>query len=110
MKVDITQNDGFTCCLPHGEIDAFTVGEFRTQLSTVTGHTAVIIDLTHVPFMDSSGLGALIGLIRRVRDAGGDVAVVCDQSAVLRLLHTTRFDRMVAVTATADEAKVALIG
>ena len=72
------------------------------------GDAAVIIDLSGVPFMDSAGLGALIGGIRKIREAEGEVVVVCDRPAVLRLLHTTRFDRMVTVVALVDDAHAEL--
>ena len=48
--------------------------------------------------MDSAGLGALIGGIRRAREAGGEVAVACSRPTLTRLLHTTGFDRIVPVT------------
>ena len=54
--------------------------------------------------MDSAGLGALIGGIRRAREAGGDVAVACSRPTLTRLLHTTGFDRIVPVTETVEEA------
>ena len=95
-------------CRPTGELDASTVAEFREHLAGEVGSDALVIDLCAVPFMDSAGLGALIGGIRRIRDAGGSVAVVCDRPSVLRLLHTTGFDRIVDVTATLDEATGAL--
>ena len=58
--------------------------------------------------MDSAGLGALIGGIRRAREAGGDVAVACSRPTLTRLLHTTGFDRIVPVTETVEAAATAL--
>lgn len=58
--------------------------------------------------MDSAGLGALIGGIRRTRENGGEVAVACSRPTLTRLLHTTGFDRIVSVTETVDEAVVAV--
>ena len=69
----------------------------------------LLIDLSAVPFMDSAGLGALIGGIRRAREAGGDVAVACSRPTLTRLLHTTGFDRIVPVTETVDAAADALV-
>jgi anti-anti-sigma factor len=54
--------------------------------------------------MDSAGLGALIGGIRRVREADGEVAVACSNPTLTRLLHTTGFDRIVPVTDTVEDA------
>ena len=47
--------------------------------------------------MDSAGLGALIGGIRKVRENDGVIAVFCDRANITRLLHTTGFDRIVPV-------------
>jgi anti-sigma B factor antagonist len=97
-----------TVCRPVGELDAFTVGGFRDQLTELRSSPALLIDLSDVPFMDSAGLGALIGGIRRVRDAGGNVGVVCSRPAVLRLLRTTGFDRIVDVWPDTAEALAGL--
>ncbi len=97
MDIQLTESQGIAVCQPIGELDAYTVTEFREALGAAACVGGKVIDLSEVPFMDSAGLGALIGGIRRIRDIGGDVAVVCDRPAVLRLLHTTRFDRMVSV-------------
>ena len=107
LEIEVSEVEGCTVCRPIGELDAYTVGEFREQLTSLAQSNRLVIDLCAVPFMDSTGLGALIGGIRRIRDAGGSVEVVCDRPAVLRLLHTTGFDRIVGVSATVDEALAA---
>jgi anti-sigma B factor antagonist len=104
LQVEISESDDCIVCEPIGELDAFSVPGFREQLASLRDRGPVVIDLAGVPFMDSSGLGALIGGIRRIRDAGGSVAVVCDRPAVLRLLHTTGFDRIVSVSSTRADA------
>ena len=107
VQVDVALDGEVTVCKPFGELDAFTVSTFREQLAVLAGAGEVVIDLGGVPFMDSAGLGALIGGIRKLREAGGKVVVVCARSAVLRLLHTTGFDRMVAVVGDYSEARSA---
>jgi anti-sigma B factor antagonist len=108
VEVDVVREETATICRPVGELDAFSVQDFREHLGALAGEAAVIIDLSGVPFMDSAGLGALIGGIRKIRDAAGEVVVVCDRAAVLRLLHTTRFDRMVTVVSLIEEAHAEL--
>lgn len=110
MDVIVTEHEGCAVCRPVGELDAFTVEGFRDRLATLTTHERLVIDLSEVPFMDSSGLGALIGGIRRFREAGGEVGVVCDRAAVLRLLRTTGFDRIVTVSPTVVDAVGAFDG
>ena len=110
VEVEVIREGGATICRPVGELDAFSVQDFRDHLAALAGESAVIIDLSAVPFMDSAGLGALIGGIRKIREAEGEVVVVCDRAAVLRLLHTTRFDRMVTVVSAVDAAHTELAG
>lgn len=100
--------DGFTICRPEGELDAFTVSQFRQSLAELASSKRLLIDMSGVPFVDSAGLGALIGGIRRARELGGDVAVSCNRPTLVRLLRTTGFDRIVTVTETVEEAIEAL--
>ena len=104
LKIQVTEEDGYTICRPVGELDAYTVGQFRESLSELSARPKLLIDMSEVPFVDSAGLGALIGGIRRAREVGGDVAVCCNRPTLVRLLHTTGFDRIVTVTDTLQEA------
>ncbi len=108
LEINVEETDRYTLCRPSGEIDAYTVGSFREALTNLAGSRRLLIDLSDVPFMDSAGLGALIGGIRKVREAEGAVAVTCDRQTLLRLLHTTGFDRIVPVTESLEEGVEAL--
>ena len=102
--------DGCVVCSPVGELEAFTVAAFRQALADLSPCDRLVIDLSGVTFVDSAGLGALIGGIRRNRELGGDVAVSCSRPAILKLLRSTGFDRIVAVLETVQEAAVVLSG
>ena len=108
LDIQLENGDGYVICRPVGELDAFTVGQFREALSELSGVPALLIDLSGVPFLDSAGLGALIGGVRRAREAGGDVAVYGARPAVARLLHTTGFDRVASVADDEEGAAEAL--
>jgi anti-sigma B factor antagonist len=108
LDIQVEESTDYTLCRPVGELDAYTVSQFREALGDLASHRYLLIDLSSVPFMDSAGLGALIGGIRRAREAGGDVAVACSRPTLTRLLHTTGFDRIVPVTETVDGAASAL--
>lgn len=109
LEINVEQRERYVLCRPVGELDAYTVGQFRDALAELSTASRLLIDLSDVPFMDSSGLGALIGGIRRAREADGDVAVACSRPTLTRLLHTTGFDRIVAVTDTVEAAESALL-
>lgn len=109
LEITVEHNDRYTLCRPVGELDAYTVGSFRESLAELASVRRLLIDLSDVPFMDSSGLGALIGGIRRAREADGEVTVACSRPTLTRLLHTTGFDRIVTVADTVDAAESALL-
>jgi anti-sigma B factor antagonist len=108
LEIQVERTETHTVCRPIGELDAYTVSQFREALAGFVGVDRLVIDLSGVPFMDSAGLGALIGGIRRARESEGEVAVACSRPTLTRLLHTTGFDRIVPVTETLDAAVEAL--
>ncbi len=109
LEINIEENDGYTLIQPSGELDAYTVGTFREALARLAEQGDLLIDLSQVSFMDSAGLGALIGGIRLSREAEHAVAVACNKPQLVRLLHTTGFDRIVPVSDSVEEAEEALL-
>lgn len=91
-----------------GDLDSFGAGVLRDGFGRVIGSGATVVDIREVPFVDSSGLGALVGGIRRVREAGGAVALCCTKRSVLRLLSVTGVDRVVTVTSDPTEAEAVI--
>jgi anti-sigma B factor antagonist len=90
-----------------GELDLYTATELRDAVLALgdDGHARMIIDLSAVPFMDSSGLGAIVGCLKRLREAGGDLALVTlPGSPPSKLLSLTGLDRAIPTYASADEA------
>lgn len=112
MALDCTVSwetvDGFAVCRPHGDLDAFTVVRFREAIAEIPSDSIVIFDLSGVPFIDSAGLGALVGGIRRIRDLGGEAVVSTNRPVHRNLLHTTGFDRIVRITDDVNEAVAVL--
>lgn len=90
--------DGVCTVRPCGELDLAAAAKWRSALrAAATSESATIIDLAGVTFMDSAGLGVLIGGLGRMRDAGVAVALVCPPGQSRRTLHTSGLDRVVAV-------------
>jgi anti-sigma B factor antagonist len=108
LEIQVEDADGYTVCRPVGELDAYTVSSFRDALGRLSSSPKLLIDMSEVPFVDSAGRGAHIGGIRRTREAGGEVAVCCNRPTLVRLLHTTGFDRIVTVAETIEDAAAAL--
>jgi anti-sigma B factor antagonist len=108
QKVEITIEDrgGFRLLRPTGDLDVYTVGSLRDALAQMleADSPRVVVDLDGVPFMDSSGLGALMGGVRRLREAGGDLAIACTREQHLKLFTITGFGEGVSIAPSVEEA------
>ncbi len=79
----------------HGEIDAFTSPSLRDDLRRLVeemGALIVVVDLAAVTFLDSSALGALVGVFRRLRERGGQLRIVEPRTAASRIFELTGLD------------------
>ena len=106
VEIDITDGGGYRVLTPSGDLDVYTVGSLRDAIGKMIedGTPKVVVDLDGVPFMDSSGLGALMGGVRRLREAGGDLAISCTREQHLKLFSITGFGEGVSIAPTVDEA------
>ena len=89
-----------------GEIHVSTAPEFSRRLNEAIagGKTAVVLDLTGVEFIDSTGLSVLLNGLRRVTRAGGRMALVCTNPTVMRLFEITRLDSTFDIATTREAA------
>ena len=109
MRVDVeTGPDGRGLVTPHGDIDLAGAPRLREAFSDALagGHTRLVLDLRQVTFIDSTGLGLLVGAGKKAYGLGGSLTVVCDNPRVLRLLAVTGIDKTLPVRATPEEATV----
>lgn len=106
IDIDITQAEGYRVVRPEGDLDVYTVGSLRDAIGAIieSDNPHIVVDLDNVPFMDSSGLGALMGGVRRVREAGGDLAIACTREQHLKLFTITGFGEGVSIAPTVEEA------
>ena len=89
-----------------GEIHATTAPEFSERLNEAiaTGKTGVILDLTGVEFIDSTGLSVLLNGLRRVTRSRGTMVLACANPTVLRLFEITKLDSTFEILPSCDEA------
>jgi anti-anti-sigma factor len=92
-----------------GELDIYTVGAFRQESDKVDpGAAQVVVDLTNVSLLDSSGLGALVSLLNRARAAGGLLGIVCPQRHLRRVFEITGLRRAFVFGDDLDGVRAAL--
>jgi anti-sigma B factor antagonist len=89
-----------------GEIDVYTAPSLREKIISLVaaGTTMLIVDLTHVEFLDSTGLGVLVGGLKRVRSQDGDLALVCTQRRILKVLEITGLTKVFTIHDSVEAA------
>jgi anti-sigma B factor antagonist len=89
-----------------GEIDLYTAPEFKERMVQVIedGKKQVIVDLSKATFIDSTTLGVLVGGVKRLRPAGGTLALVCNDQNIVKIFEITGLDRVFPIYDTRDEA------
>jgi anti-sigma B factor antagonist len=95
LVVDETGNDlAVVRCT--GRLNMVSAPELREAVTGViaAGRPRVAVDLSGVDFMDSSGLGALVGCLKSARQAGGDLRIAAPSAQVLMVLKLSNIDRI----------------
>src|SRR5438067_13884780 len=79
-----------------GEIDVYTAPQLREHLIALVegGDRRVVVDLARVEFLDSTGLGVLVGALRRLRGVDGEPTLVRAQERLLKILRIPGPDRV----------------
>jgi anti-sigma B factor antagonist len=91
-----------------GEIDVYTAPRLKERLLELVadGTRQIIVDLEAVEFLDSTGLGVLVGGLRRVRAEGGHLALVCTQERILKIFRITGLAGFFDIHPSIDAAMV----
>lgn len=79
-----------------GEIDVMTAPRLREAVIDAVnrGRMRLIIDVERVDFLDSTGLGVLVGALKRVRADGGSLDIVCTHERILKIFEITGLDKV----------------
>jgi anti-sigma B factor antagonist len=89
-----------------GEVDLYTAPELKQELHRLVGEgaTRLVVDMSATTFIDSTTLGVLLSVVKRVRPDGGSVVLVCPDKNVKRIFEITLLDRVFAIVDTREEA------
>jgi anti-sigma B factor antagonist len=89
-----------------GEIDVYTAPQLRQRLISLVeaGDRQVVVDLGRVDFLDSTGLGVLVGALKRLRGVDGELTLVCPQERLLKIFRITGLDRVFTLYDSVDAA------
>ena len=90
-----------------GEIDVYTAPLLREELASLIDaeHQELVVDLTGVGFLDSTGLGVLVGALKKVRTLGGDLQLVISSEKVLKVFRIAALTQVFTIHESLDAAQ-----
>lgn len=105
LEVDTREEHGWTVLSVRGQLDVATAPDLRQALVEAQYGRAsrVILDLDGLEFLDSMGLGVIVGGLKRARTHDGELALVCSRQRVRHLLELTRIAEIVRVVPSVKE-------
>jgi anti-sigma B factor antagonist len=106
LKLSHYAEDGNEVIDVQGEIDIYTAPRLRQLLIDLagTGRSQLVVNLGKVGFLDSAGLGVLVGGLRRVRARDGSLDLVCTQERILKILKIAGLTEVFGIYETVDQA------
>lgn len=106
MELSHKARGSYTEVTASGRLNMVSAPNLRTYVNEVVaaGSNRIVVNLAETTFMDSSGLGALIGCLKAARQAGGDLRIAAVQPQVTMVLELTSMDRVLTSYTSAEEA------
>ena len=91
--------------VPVEELDASNAGEFKRDIAPVLeANTKLVLDLSRLRFVDSSGLGAFISCLRKLNAKGGDLKLCGMSKQVRAVFELVRMHRIFDIHGTKEDA------
>ncbi len=111
MDLSLTTREagGKTVVAVGGEIDVYTAPKLRDKITELVagGSYHLVVDMQDVEFLDSTGLGVLVGGLKKVRAHDGSLQLVCNQDRLLKIFRITGLAKVFVIHDTADQALAA---
>ncbi len=107
MELEVTTRDAgeHTVIKLKGEVDIYTAPSLRETIvdALEKGRVKIAVDLDEVDFLDSTGLGVLVGGLKRVKNQNGELGIICSQEKILRIFKITGLTKIFKMYGSADE-------
>ena len=106
LKLGHYDRDGIEVVTVEGEIDIYTAPRLRELLIDLVSKNnyQLIVNLDKVGFLDSTGLGVLVGGLKRVRPHDGSLDLVCTQERILKIFRITGLTKVFGIYQSVDQA------
>jgi len=106
LSLDTREVDGRSVVAVGGEIDVYTAPRLRDRISEVVadGSHDLLIDMEKVEFLDSTGLGVLVGALKKTRAHGGSLELVCNNDRLLKIFKITGLAKVFTIHPSVEDA------
>ena len=106
LGLDVQKADSHAVVDVKGEIDVYTAPKLREKLIELVseGSYDVVVNLEGFDFLDSTGLGVLVGALKRVKAHDGSLSLVCTQDKILKIFKITGLTKVFPIHASVEEA------
>ena len=106
LDVETGTIDGAALLTLRGEIDVYTAPRLRQAIIDLVdgGANRIVVDMEKVDFLDSTGLGVLVGGLKRVKMKEGSLSIVTTQDKILKIFDITGLNKVFAIHPTVEAA------
>jgi anti-sigma B factor antagonist len=107
LKVETrSPREGVAVIALGGEVDVYTSPRLKQEMVDLLnrGIVNLVVDLSSVEYLDSTGLGVLIGGLKRAREHAGDLRLICDNVRILRIFEITGLTKIFDIYRSESEA------
>jgi len=105
LDVKLESIGGFSLIGLSGEVDVYSAPKLRETIKDLVdeGKYNLVVDLEKVAFLDSTGLGVLVGGLKRVKHHSGELGVICNQEKILRIFRITGLTKVFPIYRSREE-------
>jgi anti-sigma B factor antagonist len=106
LSLETRHEDGHTIIEVGGEIDVYTAPKLRDKITELVGagNYNLVIDMEKVDFLDSTGLGVLVGGLKKVRAHDGSMRLICNQERLLKIFRITGLAKVFVIHGSQADA------
>lgn len=110
LRIKTRTAEGIPVILLSGEVDAYTCSMFRDAMIEIIdqGNPSVVVSMADVEYIDSSGLGTLVGGLKRASERGGKIAVIASSIQIRKVFEITGLEKVFPLFENENDAARAL--
>lgn len=105
LDIAIEDVDNISLIILSGEVDVYSAPKLRETIKDLVDEENfdIVVNLEKVDFLDSTGLGVLVGGLKRVKQHDGELGIICNQEKILRIFRITGLTKVFPIYGSREE-------